>query len=1287
MTTLRRIIVWLLVLAALGLFCWGLALYLDWPLWMALALFLGVVGGYLLVRVLHRLYVVIRVRSTLTLQSAEQKRQARLASPETSLKNAWNNAVATLRSSSLRRFGNPLYVLPWYLIIGQSGTGKTTALTRARLSSSIQRVRQGDSLAQTANYDWWYFDEAVVLDCAGRYVAADDNEQDRKEWNLGLDLLAKYRSREGINGLVLAVSADRLMSPEHDRLAEEGQIVRQRIDQLIRLFGKRFPIYILVTKCDLVYGFEGWTTALPRDDLKQALGYLAERDDSGDGAAPAAENRAADFIDQAMTAVGERLRALRIALVARTPSVGPDLLLFPNELAALRGGLKAFAGACLDAHPYLETPLLRGLFFSSGQQQGGAASLLADELLPTSPRHATTNSGLFLRDFFARILPQDRHLSLPALAKNPWIKVTENLGLMAWLSLMVAAGIAITVGFLYDMGTLKLIDERYPFKQVLEGKLEKDVVPLRQAMDALVEAERRGQSQFNMLMVDTDDMVALDRRLRERFTDDFRKYVLSEVDAYSSTSLATLSQVGPNDQFARSIRNHVRYINLIEARRQGADYDRLAAMPQRQDIRTDLSAATLADLRSLFLADLAWTPSQDPYLTTLLQKQQALLNDFAYNDPPFSWLSGLGEGDDALSDVTAADFWRLAGSRKDQPAIDGPRVAAIFTLAGKQEIERFFAEMKTSVGDAQKFADKRAAFERWYLEQRLKTWQQFVEGFPDMSRKQLGETSWRAELGQMTGNRSPYFQLVETLSKEFGDEAENSLPGWLRFAKQFTQLRQQATDLAAGAKSKQLIGTINAVGGKAIQEAAKGSPKGGEKIFTTHLAAADALKQIIDEINELSANAAQGSAQAYQLAADFHGYGIDPAIKSAELNSAFEHLAALKKLIGNGAADSEAIWRLIGGPLRFVTQYVEEQASCAVQADWEAKVLFPLQAQTNMKTLMDELYGQKGSVWAFAGGIAKPFLRRDSNRYQPIQTAGFSLPFTPSFLPSLNTATSKRVERIQVGEQMERETQQQQLRAQKDDLDSKQKMVELDRAIADNKQKLEAGKAQTIKLKITARPTSLNADAKAKPYATILSIQCASGARKISNFNFQVSDTVVWAPGQCGDVELQIKVGDLVLSKKYPGSTGLYSFLRDFRDGTRQFYADEFPTIKGKLEQLAIRQIGVEYSFDGADALVAAVQQREALYRIDKEKTSEKQQLQDQIAQRAKQAVTTKLEPPAEPPMQVRIPIRVGMCWAADDEQLKQAIGSDESAKPAEAAASPAAPAAPAPNKPAPPKK
>ena len=1283
MTTLRRIILTLLVIAVLGLFCWGLALYIDWPLWMALALFLGIIGAYLLLRFLHRLYIVVRVRSTLTLQSAAQKREERLASPETNVRGKWRSAVATLRNSGLRRYGNPLYVLPWYLIIGKAGTGKTTALARARLSSPIQRVRQGERPAQTVNYDWWFFDEAVVLDCAGRYVAADDSEQDRKEWNIGLDLLAKYRSREGVNGLVLAVSADRLISPDLDLLAEEGRVIRQRIDQLIRLFGKRFPIYILVTKCDLIYGFEGWTTALPRDDLKQALGYLDDASPLDASAAdqpdPAAHQTS--FIARAMGVIGGRLRALRNTLGARSANFGPDLLLFPNELAALEGGLEAFTRACLGAHPYLEAPLLRGLFFSSGQQQGGAVSRLADELLPTSPAHGTTNAGLFLHEFFGRILPGDRHVGQPAQSKNPWIKVTENIGLTAWLLLTSALAIALTVGFVHDMKTLDEIETNYPFGATLGGKLEDDEITLQKAMNTLVLVERRNQSRFNSMMADTDDMQVMERRLRGKYIADFRANILTQADAYLGASLLALSQSDPEKMFAATIRNHVRYINLIKARQQGAGYDALAALPQRQLVGSYLSAASFARLHSLFLADLAWTPSDDPYLASALRKHQALLDQYAYNDPPFGWLMGLLEHDEQLKPVAVTDFWRIAAIRPGQQQMVRPAVPGAFTRAGQEEIERFFAEMQTSVDDLPTFAAKRSAFERSYREQRQKAWQHFVEAFPDGDRSVIGEAAWRAELSDMTSATGPYFRLINRLAEEFSDEFDDALPGWLLFSRQFAQIFHQAKVLPGDAKSKQVIATINAVGGKALKETAKGEPKAGERIIATHLAATDALKKYLDTLGALSNDAAQGSGKAYQLAADFHSYGIDAATKSSALIDAFDQQSALKKLIGSKEADDEAVWRLIGGPLRFITQYIDEQASCTAQADWEAKVLFPLQAQNNMKTLMDELYGQKGSVWAFADGVAKPFLQRNSNNYQLTQTAGFSLPFTPAFLPALNSASSKRQERVRNGEQMEREAQQQQLKAQKDDLDSKQKLADTDRAIADNKQKIDANKAQTVKLTITAHPTSLNAGALAKPYATTLSVQCASGPHKISNFNFLVSDTVLWAPGQCGDVELQIKIGDLVLGKKYPGSGGLYAFLVDFRDGTRQFFADEFPAMKGKLEQLGIRQIGVKYVFDGADALIAAAQQRENLLRIDREKNAEKQRLQDEAVQRSKQVLTAKLDGPGEPAMQVRLPIRVGMCWAADEAQQKQALdlGEPPPPSPAPAPAPEAAPAGAAP--------
>ena len=1264
MKTLRRILLWILTLIVLGLCCWGLILYLDWPTWMAIVLFLGLVGGYLLVRFLYRLYVVIRVRSTLTMQTVAQKRQEHLISPESRLRGKWRNAVATLKASSLRRLGNPLYVLPWYLVIGKSGAGKTTALTRARLSSPIQRVRQGDILAQTENYDWWFFDEAIVLDSAGRYVGAEDLEQDRKEWNISLDLLASYRSKEGINGLVLAISADRLISPDHDLLAEEGQIIRQRIDQLIRLFGKRFPIYILVTKCDLVYGFEGWATALPREALKQALGYLDSQAliEPEDEETPPASGYEGKFISTAMAAIGERLRALRLALVAKTPNAGSDLLLFPNELATLQEGLEAFVQAALGSHPYLETPLLRGLFFSSGQQSGGATSRIADQLLPPSPVHGTTNSGLFLHDFFGRILPRDRNIGLPALNKNPWIKVTEHIGLLAWLLLTTAIGVALTAGFVRHLGTLEIIEKNYPFQASYGDNLEKDLVPLQKVLDTLALVERRNQHKLGMFLALTTEISSLEETLKNKFISDFRKYVLTEADIYYSNNLASLQKSDPKNLFAPTILNHIRYINQIEARQKGADYDDLAAMPQRRYTDTALSENSFNQLKSLQLAVLAWTPPNDPYLEKTILTEQALINEYAYSDPPFVWLSGLMENNSRVKPVTAADFWAVAAARPDIPMASNQSVPAMYTRAGKEEIERFFKEMQSSIDEGRKFLSKRASFEQWYFEQRLDSWQKFLADFPDVDRKVLGEAAWRTELNDIVGNKSPYFQVIDRVVSEFSDETTSNLPSWISFAQQFSQLRKQASSIPAGS-SKQLVATINAVGGKAIQETVSGEPIAGQKTVTSHLAAINTLRTYLDNLKGISTSAVQGTTQAYQLAADFHSFGINPTVKSSDLNNAVGQLADLKKQIGSSSPSDETIWRLIAGPQRFITQYVEEQASCAVQSEWEAKVLFPLQTQTTMTDLMNELYGKTGSVWAFADGIAKPFLQRNANQYAVVQTAGFSLPFTPSFLPALNNATSKRVEFIKSNALLNKEAQQQQLRAEQDDLDNKQKLVEIDRVLADTKQKLEASKAQPVVIKITAHPTSLNADALAKPYATILSIQCASGSRKISNFNFLVSDSVTWAPGQCGDVELKIKIGDLTLSKKYPGVAGLYSFLQDFRDGTREFYADEFPTMKGKLEQLRIRQIGVKYLFEGANTMIAAVQQREALSKLDKEKSAEKDKVQDEIALHAKKQLSKKAAPPPEPPMYVRVPQRVGMCWAADDAQLKQTLGGDDAAK------------------------
>ncbi len=178
------------------------------------------------------------------------------------LQDHWRNSVETLRRSRLRRrLGSPLYALPWYLVIGESGSGKTTAIKNSNLHSPVSDLERTAGISATRTCDWWFFEEAIILDTAGRYTIPEDRNVDEEEWERFLVLLADYRRQEPINGVVATIAADKLLAGDRPALRAEGQSVRSRIDQLMNKTGARFPVYVLVTKMDMVYGF---TDTFPR---------------------------------------------------------------------------------------------------------------------------------------------------------------------------------------------------------------------------------------------------------------------------------------------------------------------------------------------------------------------------------------------------------------------------------------------------------------------------------------------------------------------------------------------------------------------------------------------------------------------------------------------------------------------------------------------------------------------------------------------------------------------------------------------------------------------------------------------------------------------------------------------------------------------------------------------------------------------------------------------------------------------------------------------------------------
>ncbi|KAL9099300.1 MAG: hypothetical protein Q9163_005187, partial [Psora crenata] len=205
--------------------------------------------------------------------------EAEAAEEVARLRERMKQALARLQRKGR---GRRLYEQPWFVMIGPPGSGKTTALLNSGLHLPLAQDDEQPSLrgvGGTRLCDWWFADEAVLIDTAGRYTTQDsDAALDRAGWLGFLDLLRRTRPRQPINGVVVVLSLIDLATAEPAERAAHARSVRLRINEITERLRLRVPVYVVLSKADQLRGFDAYFDDLDPAARAQVWGMTFPRD-------------------------------------------------------------------------------------------------------------------------------------------------------------------------------------------------------------------------------------------------------------------------------------------------------------------------------------------------------------------------------------------------------------------------------------------------------------------------------------------------------------------------------------------------------------------------------------------------------------------------------------------------------------------------------------------------------------------------------------------------------------------------------------------------------------------------------------------------------------------------------------------------------------------------------------------------------------------------------------------------------------------------------------------------
>jgi type VI secretion system protein ImpL len=322
------------------------------------------------------------------------------------------------------------YKLPCLMMVGPSGSGKSTLLENLNFEHLTVDGSAIDSM-------WKLFKEGIIFELPRTDLA----EETGKFWSFISELFVFIRPRRPLDGIIITLPADMLLSESVD-LEKQSKEIFERIFKFQHEVNFHLPLYLVITKTDIIPGFNEFVSLLNDDAKQQIFGWSC----------PYTIHTAfsSKWISEIFETINEGIKRAIVSLARSDCKHLEQAVLFEYRVKNIQPVLEQYLNVLLKTHSPEEGLLLRGVYFVGQRQQDVMKRDFPDILRPSalsptanfSLNHSYSNNVYFAQDLFMEKIFKEYNIAHPIRIDSVDMNKTEqrNKIIMAFGAAAMAFG-------------------------------------------------------------------------------------------------------------------------------------------------------------------------------------------------------------------------------------------------------------------------------------------------------------------------------------------------------------------------------------------------------------------------------------------------------------------------------------------------------------------------------------------------------------------------------------------------------------------------------------------------------------------------------------------------------------------------------------------------------------------------------------------------------------------------------------------------------------------------------